>query len=88
MRQRFSEDANRHQLTCLDNTAMYFGGGRHGCPGRAFASVEAKMIISALLMKYDFKLKDGEETPREFLYQGLSIANATKEILIRDRVDV
>jgi hypothetical protein len=67
---------------------MQTGTSLHVSTTRAFASVEAKMIISALLMKYDFKLKDGEETPREFLYQGLSIANATKEILIRDRVDV
>lgn len=46
------------------------------------------MIISALLLKYDFKMEDGDKMPREFLFQGLSVANPAKEILIRDRVDV
>jgi cytochrome P450 len=88
MRLRSPADANRHQLTTLDNTAMYFGGGRHGCPGRGFVSVEAKMIISALVLKYDFKLKDGDITPRDFLYHGLLNVNPAKELLIRDRVDI
>lgn len=87
MRQRSPADANKHQLTTLENSATYFGGGRHGCPGRTFASVEAKMIISTLILKYDFKLKEEDGTPREFQFQSLLIVNPAKEILVRDRVD-
>jgi cytochrome P450 len=87
-RHRSLEGANSHQLASLESTAIYFGGGQHGCPGRGFASVEVTMIVAALLLRYDFRMKDGEERPREFTYQGLSMGNRAKEILIRDRVDI
>jgi len=32
---------------------LSFGGGRHQCPGRFFATMEIKCIVSALLSKYD-----------------------------------
>jgi ent-kaurene oxidase len=88
MRKGSPADAHKHQLTTLENNATYFGGGRHGCPGRGFASVEVKMIISELLLKYDFKLKDEDCTPREFQYESIMILNPAKEILIRERVDI
>ncbi|KAI2896354.1 hypothetical protein CBS63078_5645 [Aspergillus niger] len=36
-----------------------FGGGRHICPGRFFASNELKLCLAHVLLKYDFRLKDG-----------------------------
>ncbi|KAE8553811.1 hypothetical protein EYB25_002349 [Talaromyces marneffei] len=35
-----------------------FGHGRHGCPGRYFASHEIKLIIATMVMKYDIKFLD------------------------------
>lgn len=36
-----------------------FGGGRHICPGRFFASDELKLCLAHILLKYDIRLKDG-----------------------------
>ncbi|KAI9376758.1 cytochrome P450 [Aspergillus egyptiacus] len=36
-----------------------FGGGRHICPGRFFASNELKLCLAHILLKYDVRLKDG-----------------------------
>lgn len=36
-----------------------FGGGRHLCPGRFFASNEVKLAMAHVLGKYDIKLADG-----------------------------
>ncbi|KAL5866622.1 hypothetical protein ACKVWC_010515 [Pyricularia oryzae] len=36
-----------------------FGGGRHICPGRFFASQELKLIMAHLLLKYDVRLGEG-----------------------------
>lgn len=36
-----------------------FGGGRHICPGRFFASNEMKLALAHILLKYDIRLKEG-----------------------------
>ncbi|KAL2703887.1 hypothetical protein AAEP93_004958 [Penicillium crustosum] len=36
-----------------------FGGGRHICPGRFFASTELKICLAHILFKYDVRLKEG-----------------------------
>ena len=39
-----------------------FGGGPHKCAGSAFAIMQLKSIISALLPRYEFELVDPDET--------------------------
>jgi cytochrome P450 len=85
MRHASPADLNRHHLTTLDTTATYFGVGKHACPGRAFASVEMKMILVHLLMRYDFKLVDGDTKPRDYQMEGIKHPNRQKEIMIRNR---
>ncbi|KAF4545495.1 Cytochrome p450 protein [Lasiodiplodia theobromae] len=42
-----------------------FGHGQHACPGRFFASNEIKILMVHLLLKYDWKFKDGQtEQPK------------------------
>ncbi|KAK0638097.1 Cytochrome P450 monooxygenase pyr3 [Lasiodiplodia hormozganensis] len=42
-----------------------FGHGQHACPGRFFASNEIKIVMVHLLLKYDWKFKDGQtEQPK------------------------
>jgi hypothetical protein len=87
LRQRSQADVNKHQFTAIDNHATYFGAGRHACPGRTFADVLAKFILIALVTRYDFKIIEGDSTPRDLHYTGLSFVNPKKMIMIRDRVD-
>ncbi len=85
MRQASHSDNNRHKFTSIDNTATYFGAGKHACPGRAFAGIEIKMIVVQLLMRYDFKLVDGDTKPRDYQMEGILHPNRQKEIMIRNR---
>jgi cytochrome P450 len=88
LRQQSQADKNKHQFTTIDNVATYFGAGRHACPGRRFADVLAKMVIAALVMKYDFKMIEGDNTPRDYqVFGGLVSVNKEKKVLIRDRVE-
>ena len=61
-----------------------FGTGRHACPGRFLANLEGKLLLSKLLLKYDFKLKDGEKRPKDLIYAAMRIG-MPREILVRDR---
>ncbi|KAL6406725.1 p450 monooxygenase [Ilyonectria robusta] len=63
---------------------MGFGHGMHSCPGRFFASNEAKVALCHLLMKYDFKLAPGEK-PKVSQFGFTFEADAAVKVLIRRR---
>ena len=44
-----------------------FGGGRHKCVGNAFAILQVKAILSALLHRYEFELTQPAEAYREIM---------------------
>jgi len=48
------------------DVAMYigFGHGMHACPGRFFAGNELKVALAHLLLKYDWKMPEGESKRR------------------------
>ncbi|OGM49897.1 hypothetical protein ABOM_001529, partial [Aspergillus bombycis] len=49
----------RNQFVTSNEQNLVFGYGRHACPGRFLAAAEIKMIISRILLDYDFKNADG-----------------------------
>jgi len=50
----------QHRMTGNSESFLAFGGGRHLCPGRFFASLEMKCLLAYLVLHYDLKmLKDG-----------------------------
>ena len=49
------EEANRHQFSTTTKNDLHFGHGKYACPGRFFAANEIKMILSRLLLKYEFE---------------------------------
>ena len=79
------EDEKKYQLTSVTNTQMQFGAGRHACPGRWFASHQIKMVLAALIGRYEVRLKDGEGRPASIAYQTNQLPNPKAEILFRDR---
>ncbi|KAE8445045.1 hypothetical protein EG329_013759 [Mollisiaceae sp. DMI_Dod_QoI] len=87
-RQASPTEANKHQFVSIDAKNMYFGAGKHACPGRFFAAMLIKMILAELLMRFDFELEDGEDRPEDWVFGGLKILKPYTEILIRDRVVV
>ncbi|KAH7013843.1 cytochrome P450 [Ilyonectria destructans] len=53
---------NGYQYVTTSPQHLLFGHGTHACPGRFFASNEMKIALCHLLLKYDWKLRDGETT--------------------------
>jgi cytochrome P450 len=69
------ETAGQEHMAQLVSTSpdhLGFGHGQHACPGRFFASNEAKVILIHLLLKYDWRLLEDAPLPR-LHYYGFSI---------------
>ncbi|KAF7293537.1 Cytochrome P450 [Mycena indigotica] len=47
------------RLTGTSSSYLTFGGGRHICPGRFFASLQIKCLLAFLILRYDMRLADG-----------------------------
>ncbi|KAJ5627427.1 hypothetical protein N7528_004854 [Penicillium herquei] len=76
---------HRHQFVTTTRESYAFGHGVHACPGRFFAANESKLLLIHLLVKYDWKLKDGQERPKNFDYGSEIITDPTVELLFRSR---
>ncbi|KAF4452604.1 putative cytochrome P450 monooxygenase (lovA) [Fusarium austroafricanum] len=58
IREASEQDKHPHLVsTSFDH--LGFGHGNHACPGRFFAANELKIALCHMLLKYDWKLKDG-----------------------------
>lgn len=64
---------------------MQFGGGRHACPGRWFASHQIKMVLAAMIGRYEVRLKDGEGRPESIVFQTNQFPDPKAEILFKDK---
>lgn len=64
MQLRGTPEENRAHLVSATPTHCGFGHGIHACPGRFFAANEIKIALAHILLKYDFKLADGQEDVR------------------------
>jgi cytochrome P450 len=38
--------------------SLYFGHGKHACPGRFFAATELRLLLAHLVTHYDLRLPD------------------------------
>ena len=83
LRQESLEDENKYQLTSVTNTQMQFGAGRHSCPGRWFASHQIKLVLAAVIDRYELRLKDGEGRPKSILFQTNQLPDPKAEILFK-----
>ncbi|XMA17447.1 hypothetical protein WAI453_010238 [Rhynchosporium graminicola] len=72
------------QLTSTTSTSPFFGLGKHACPGRFFAALEAKLLLVEMLRRYEFRLKEGEGRPRDVVFNSLRIVKPGGEVLVRD----
>lgn len=84
LRQVSPEDDRRYHLTSTSNIQMQFGGGRHACPGRWFASYEIKLIIIKFLERYEMALNEGEGRPKTIVFQAQQVPNPMAKIRFKD----
>ncbi|GAB7342859.1 hypothetical protein MBLNU457_g0983t2 [Dothideomycetes sp. NU457] len=76
---------NAHQAVALGANHLLFGEGTHACPGRFFAINEIKIALCQMLLKYDWRLIDGEEQPVEFHRSGQTMINPGLKVECRRR---
>ena len=74
----------RNQFVTTNEENLYFGYGKHACPGRFFAATEIKMILARLILEYDIKNVEGMEgrIPNREIGR-TSNPDATKQLLFR-----
>ncbi|KAK7680771.1 hypothetical protein QCA50_016079 [Cerrena zonata] len=64
---------------------LAFGGGRHVCPGRFFASSTLKCMIAYLLLKYDIKIAGDGKRPADIWFGPACIPSRSAEVLFKRR---
>ncbi|ESK87975.1 cytochrome p450 [Moniliophthora roreri MCA 2997] len=75
----------KHQMIAVGTEYMFFGTGRHACPGRFFAVNELKALVSHVLLNYDVKLENEGVVPSSEWYGVISIPNTSVEMFFRKR---
>lgn len=68
-RQENPEDGTKARglgMVTTSDRHLAFGHGRHACPGRFFVAHELKLIMAAILLKYDIKMMDERPQPQWF----------------------
>lgn len=76
---------NRWQFTSISDTNINFGAGKHACPGRFFAGNEIKLILAYFVLRYDIRLKEGDERPKSMAYVWTKSPHLTAELEFRRR---
>jgi len=75
---------NVAQFVSTSQNHLGFGHGQHACPGRFFASNEIKIIMCHILLKYDWRLLEGQ-VPKVKVHGFLLAVDDTTELEIRRR---
>ncbi|KZT39040.1 cytochrome P450 [Sistotremastrum suecicum HHB10207 ss-3] len=76
-------DASHHFVTTSPDF-VFFGHGKHSCPGRYFAASEMKAIFAYIIRNFDIKFSDGF-TPREVWFGASCIPDISAQLLFRRR---
>ncbi|EEQ34287.1 hypothetical protein McanMca71_005075 [Microsporum canis] len=84
---RMKGDREKDRMANLVATSpehLGFGHGIHACPGRFFAADEIKILLTHILLKYDFKLPEGSNTT-PYILPGGSYVSASTQLTIKRR---
>jgi cytochrome P450 len=83
MRKDPSQEA-RCQLVTTSPEHLGFGHGVHACPGRFLAATEVKIMLSCILMNYDFDCGGGE-VPKPWINGLEFLSNPMAKLRVRRR---
>lgn len=78
---------NKHQFATTDPYTLHFGHGKFSCPGRFLASNVIKLILSRLLLDYDFRFPDDQGRPEDVPAHEYVFPNPRGKIDLRQRAD-
>ena len=74
-----------HQWVATGHDHLNFGHGSHACPGRFFAANEIKVVLSYILLTYDFRFADGQTRPENIHGHTIVLPSHTAKILFKAR---
>jgi len=60
-----------------------FGHGKHACPGRFFVAEETKILLTFIILQYDFKYPEGQSRPATLKHGEFFYPDTTKELLFK-----
>ncbi|KAF7307834.1 Cytochrome P450 [Mycena kentingensis (nom. inval.)] len=79
-------DSTKHHFVTVGSEFMFFGIGRHACPGRFLAASQLKLIMAHLVLHYNMKMKDGVRVRPPDKWLGfMGAANSKAEIMFQRR---
>lgn len=86
-RQSGDGSVSAHQLTSTGPGTLMFGHGKYACPGRFFASLEVKIILTHIIQHYDLKLVDAAAgRPDNIFFADANLPDSKQAILFRERL--
>lgn len=80
-------ESNKHQHATADKSHLHFGYGTWSCPGRFLASDELKIILSALLLRYEFRYPERSSRPKNSSIEEFPYLDTKTPLLMRRRGD-
>lgn len=75
----------RNLYSSTDRHHLTFGHGRFACPGRFVAAVEIKLVLAAMLERYDITFGEGRGRPNNLQVLELGFQNPMVRVMIRER---
>ncbi|KAK7457858.1 hypothetical protein VKT23_010202 [Stygiomarasmius scandens] len=76
----------KHQMITPNQDYVFFGTGRHACPGRFFAVNELKTLFAHTLLTYDIQLEgESKVIPEPTAFVNALLPNQTAKVLFRKR---
>ncbi|KAJ7658499.1 cytochrome P450 [Mycena rosella] len=76
----------QQSFTNLSNDYIVFGLGKHGCPGRFFAALMIKVIVSELLLSYELAFPEGaSQMPKPFAFNIFTVPNPSAKLVFTRR---
>jgi len=75
----------QYRLTSAGPGFLAFGGGKHICPGRFFASLQLKCMLAHLLLNADLKTEEDGVRPKDDWMGPTSMPSSRARVLFRRR---
>ncbi|KAJ7233059.1 cytochrome P450 [Mycena rebaudengoi] len=77
--------AAKHQAVTTSLDYLAFGHGIHSCPGRHFAAIELKAILTHIVLNFDIKLQEEGVRPANQYIASACLPHSSAKVMFRKR---
>ena len=78
-------NASRFQFATTSENSLHFRHGKFACPGQFLASNEIKIILSEMLLQFDFEFPKGQGRPLSLSADENIYPDPSARVLVRTR---